>query len=49
MIKSFMVLVNVFFLFELAISFVAAAFFFFFEGLNYLTDGVFVLIIYGAA
>lgn len=41
MMKSLIVLAKVFLLLELAMSFVVAVFFFFFEGLNYLAEGVF--------
>lgn len=41
MIKSLMVLIKVFSLLLLAMSFIVSVFFFFFEGLNYLTEGVF--------
>lgn len=42
MIKSLIVLVKVFVLLLLAMGFIVAAFFFFFEGLNYLSEGVFI-------
>ncbi|WP_367395575.1 hypothetical protein [Pantoea sp. Ep11b] len=41
MIKSLMVLAKVFLIFELALSFVVVVFFIFFEGVSYLTEGVF--------
>lgn len=41
MIKSLMVLIKVFSLLLLAMSFIVSVFFFFFEGLKYLTEGVF--------
>jgi len=41
MIKNLIVLAKVFLLLEMAMSFIATAFFFFFEGLNYLAEGVF--------
>ncbi|WP_426768184.1 hypothetical protein [Erwinia aphidicola] len=41
MMKSLIVLAKVFLLFELAMSFVVIAFFFFFEGLNYFAEGAF--------
>ena len=41
MMKSLIVLAKVFLLIELAMSFVVVTFFWFFEGLNYLAEGVF--------
>lgn len=41
MIKSLMVLAKVFLLIELAISSIVIVFFLFFEGLSYLSEGVF--------
>ncbi len=41
MMKSLIVLVKFFLLIELALSFIVVTFFFFFEGLNYLAEGVF--------
>jgi len=41
MIKSLIVLAKVFLLIELALSFIVVAFFIFFDGLNYLTEGIF--------
>lgn len=41
MIKGFIALAKIFLLLELAMSFIVVAFFFFFEGLSYLTEGVF--------
>ncbi|MBK0034516.1 hypothetical protein IBT47_19685 [Erwinia sp. S43] len=41
MMKNLIVLVKIFLLIELAMSSIFVAFFFFFEGLNYLKEGVF--------
>lgn len=41
MMKSLIVLVKVFLLIELVLSFIVVTFFFFFEGVNYLAEGVF--------